>query len=914
MSDGKFFQKTKLHELKAELTDKQSDPKNSRKISVLKKVLASMSVGQDMSLLFNEVINCLSFNNLEMKRLVYMYLQHYAKQKPDLSIMVMNSLTKDIQDINPLVQVMALKTIPFIANEKTTNSFSDVLRKVLQDRNPYVKKSAVMCVAKIAYSLALAEGDQDKEWAVREGLLDIVKELVNDPSPAVMTTALSAISQMSEVLPNIKLEINFVTASKIATALNDCIEWHQIQVIEYLINYIPASEEDALSLCDKIITRLQHANSGIVLATARMVIYLTNWIIDIETKIIMTKKVVPPMITLLNHFPEVQYVVLKNILLLIQQEPSIFNGPQLVKSFFVKYNDPIYVKLTKLEILVRLVDEDTVPQVVTELKEYAQEVDVDFARKSVRSIGVCAMKVESMASKCINALVELAKTQITYIVQEVVVVMKDIFRRYPNKYEGLIAQLCEHLSVIDEPEAKSSMIWIVGQYSDRIENSLDVITDFYSKWEEEPYAVRLSILVAIVKSFFYKPKQFDQLVKEVLKRCSESSDHPDLRDRGLMYWRMISKNPKKAKAIVLKDKPEASAATADLDSNLLMELIFYFGTLPSITSRAPKIKSKSKRKQKGFVAGDESNLLDMKIVNFDDSQDREVLSPDGGFATSPTDDNNFLNKYNQYYSNSPESSPTKTNSPEYYSPERDTGPVPRVEYNGEEKDDSDNEIDPRDISSTKSIRSMPSIRRDLWLSAETGNGISIEGHFSKQSGSLFAVITITNNTLSVFQGFGIFFDKNHFGLTPASIPNGTVSMGQSCEFKLEIIVNPAKIAKKETFDNFNNLKSALTSPRGNIMFNVRIPLKYLTSVAPLQLSFEKFMIEAKELASKGAPLVKSVFPTQIIRSAIPSFEESGLLIVHSTETNVFNNLYRALVYTSTLCFWMGTKCTGLYSL
>eukprot|EP00835_Amoeboradix_gromovi_P004368 NODE_336_length_10675_cov_0.185136.p1 type:complete len:881 gc:universal NODE_336_length_10675_cov_0.185136:2031-4673(+) len=880
MSEGKFFQKTKVHELKAELLDSK-DSKHTRKLAALKKILANMTMGQDMSLLFNEVINCLSFNSLEIKRLVYLYLQHYAKQKPDLSIMVMNSLTKDIQDINPLVQVMAMKTIPFIANEKTTNSFSEVLKRVLQDTNPYVKKSAIMCVVKISYSLALTEGEPDKDWVIREGFFDIIVRLVNDPSPAVMTTALTALSQISDIIPNLaKVAFPFSTASKIAIALNECIEWHQIQVIEYLINFIPASEEEALSICDKTITRLQHSNSGIVLAAGRLVIYLANWINDVETRINMIKKVIPPMITLLNHFPEVQYVVLKNILLLIQQYPKAFNGPQLAKSFFVKYNDPIYVKLAKLEILVRLVDEETVTQVVTELKEYSQEVDVDFARKSVRSIGICAMKVESMSSRCINALVELAKTQISYIVQEVMVVMKDVFRRYPNKYEGLIAQLCEHLAVIDEPEAKSSMIWIVGQYSDRIENSAEVLRDFYSKWDEEPFNVKMAILVAIVKSFFYKPKEFEQLVKEVLKKCSENCDHPDLRDRGLMYWRMISKDPKKAKIIVLKDKPEASVETADLDDNLLTELIFYFGTLPSITCKTPKFKSKLK-KLKGY--SDDDDLLNLKTSNIIDSQEHEILSPDGGFNSSPVDESNFLNKYNQYYSNS-QDSPNKSPT-EYYPPEG-SSPIPRLEY--DDKDDSGDEIDPRDISSTKSIKSAPSITRDLWLTMENGNGITAEGHFFRSNGSLYALLTITNTTFNVFEGFGLFFDKNHFGLSASLIPNGAVLPSQSNDFKIQIVINPSKVLKKDIFDNFNILKTALTSTRGNFMFNVKVPLKYMTLTSPLQITFEAFMSEAKELAKSG-PLVKSVLPLTVIRQTIPSFEDSGLLIVNCTETNVFIN-------------------------
>ncbi len=49
--------------------------------------------------------------------------------------------------------------------------------------------------------------------------------------------------------------------------------------------------------------------------------------------------------------------------------------------FFCKYNDPIYVKMEKLEIMIKLAGEKNIDQVLLEFKEYAQEVDVDFVRK-----------------------------------------------------------------------------------------------------------------------------------------------------------------------------------------------------------------------------------------------------------------------------------------------------------------------------------------------------------------------------------------------------------------------------------------------------------------------------------------------------------------------------------------------------
>ena len=45
--------------------------------------------------------------------------------------------------------------------------------------------------------------------------------------------------------------------------------------------------------------------------------------------------------------------------------------------------------------MIRVASQANIAQVLSELKDYATEVDVDFVRKSVRAIGRCAIKVES---------------------------------------------------------------------------------------------------------------------------------------------------------------------------------------------------------------------------------------------------------------------------------------------------------------------------------------------------------------------------------------------------------------------------------------------------------------------------------------------------------------------------------------
>lgn len=93
-------------------------------------------------------------------------------------------------------------------------------------------------------------------------------------------------------------------------------------------------------------------------------------------------------------------------------------------------------------------------------------------------MGRCAIKLEKSADKCVQCLWETLKTKIPYVVQEAVIVIRDIFRKYPNKYEGLLADICENLKTLDDPEAKASIVWIIGEYVEMIDNADEILESF----------------------------------------------------------------------------------------------------------------------------------------------------------------------------------------------------------------------------------------------------------------------------------------------------------------------------------------------------------------------------------------------------------------------------------------------------
>jgi vesicle coat complex subunit len=205
----------------------------------------------------------------------------------------------------------------------------------------------------------------------------------------------------------------------------------------------------------------------------------------------------------------------------------------------------------------------------------------------VRAIGKLAIKIERAAGLCIKVLLDLVATKVSYIVQEATVVFRNIFRKYPNQYESVIATLCEHLDSLDEPEAKAAMIWVIGEYADRIENSDELLEDFLFTFADETVEVQLALLTATVKLFVQRPSKGQALVPKVLKWATEETDNPDLRDRGYMYWRLLSsdmqtQDSSTAKRIIMGTKPSITAESEKLEAATLEEMCLNVGTLATI--------------------------------------------------------------------------------------------------------------------------------------------------------------------------------------------------------------------------------------------------------------------------------------------------------------------------------------------
>lgn len=209
----------------------------------------------------------------------------------------------------------------YIPLPSVTTALIEPLRHSLRDSDPYVRKTAAICVAKV-YLV-------DHRMIAREGFIDSLRELLKDVNPTVVSNAVASLTEIADKSDTIILKFSFSLASKLVAALENCSEWvtlivsvlerrrhlkcnltlrrwGQIYILDSLLNYVPQTSDEATIMTERIVARLQHSNSAVVLTVIKILLYLMNYIDSKQSNDYLCKKMGPPLgkSWLLQHCPQ----------------------------------------------------------------------------------------------------------------------------------------------------------------------------------------------------------------------------------------------------------------------------------------------------------------------------------------------------------------------------------------------------------------------------------------------------------------------------------------------------------------------------------------------------------------------------------------------------------------------------------
>ncbi|XP_043981403.1 AP-3 complex subunit beta-2 isoform X3 [Gambusia affinis] len=627
-SGGIFSSDYKRHDDLKEMLDSNKD---SLKLEAMKRIVAMIARGKNASDLFPAVVKNVACKNIEVKKLVYVYLVRYAEEQQDLALLSISTFQRGLKDPNQLIRASALRVLSSIRVTIIVPIMMLAIKEAASDMSPYVRKTAAHAIPKL-YSLDPEQKDQ---------LIEVIEKLLADKTTLV---AGSVVMAFEEVCPE-RIDLIHKNYRKLCNLLIDVEEWGQVVIINMLTRYARTqflnpnineslleeggggektfygSDEDededeeekekkaeaatmakrkpyVMDPDHRLLLRntkplLQSRNAAVVMAVAQLYFHLAP---KAEVGVIAKA-----LVRLLRSHSEVQYVVLQNVATMTIKRRGMFE-PYL-KSFYIRSTDPTQIKILKLEVLTNLANETNISTILREFQTYIKSMDKDFVAATIQAIGRCATNIGEVRDTCLNGLVQLLSNRDELVVAESVVVIKKLLQMQPEKHSDIIKHMAKLTDNIQVPMARASILWLIGEYCEHVPKiAPDVLRKMAKSFTNEEDIVKLQILNLAAKLYLTNCKQTKLLTQYVLNLAKYDQNY-DIRDRARFIRQLIVPT-------------EKSGALSKYAKKLFLAL-----------KPAPVLESPFKDRDH-FQLGSLSHLLNAKAGGYQELPDWPESAPD----------------------------------------------------------------------------------------------------------------------------------------------------------------------------------------------------------------------------------------------------------------------------------------------
>ena len=148
-----------------------------------------------------------------------------------MTIMAVNSFQKDgLDPNNPFLRGLAVRTMGCLKIKGLIEYLSDPLSRSLSDQDAYVRKTGILCVAKIY--------DSNPIFIKEGGYIEQVKGALKDGNSMVVTNAIQALISIEEK-GGPKFEVDYSMVNKFLLAFEESNEWSQTILLDCMVRFLP---------------------------------------------------------------------------------------------------------------------------------------------------------------------------------------------------------------------------------------------------------------------------------------------------------------------------------------------------------------------------------------------------------------------------------------------------------------------------------------------------------------------------------------------------------------------------------------------------------------------------------------------------------------------------------------------------
>lgn len=548
---------------------------------ILKRLIRCMTLGVDVSRLYTDVVMISHTTDPVQKKMIYMFLSTYSKDNPDLTVLTINTLLKDVDNVDPVIRCLALRNLSAFDTQLSNDYARGAILKKFYDPSDAVKRSAIIGSLRIYKSqCALAKRgciDDFDSGQYRSDILQHLKSSLKSINLDVMFDSMCVYGEMMESDEVVRLSKPSIVY--MVNRMNQMNEWEQCLTLKALQTYTPSGDElfDMMNLLDGL---LKHTSTAVFLATAKC--FLSWTANDCMLQLEVIRRLEKSMIALIaQSCNEIAHNLLINTLLLIVNAPRLAGSQESTdtattpnppfadhyETFFCRYDDPVYTKHAKINILVAIACESNSLQILNELNEYFSDTNHEIATKSVKAAGVIALKFPAHLEMLIQQMSAIFSPRIPHLNSAVLYVIRALLRVYPDDANKLLKIVEASRGQIKDPQALGYYIWILGEFGDVIEYAPYILEDIID--QPDRYDVTKELLCASMKVFFKRPPEMFPALYRLFDTIMTDSQNPELTALAGFYHSLLAKDIDTARKIVTDGTPQDITSTLD---NMMVEL------------------------------------------------------------------------------------------------------------------------------------------------------------------------------------------------------------------------------------------------------------------------------------------------------------------------------------------------------
>jgi len=585
--------KGEVNELRELLRNFGTEKDPIRKRDIIKKVIAYMTIGIDVSRLFTEMMLVIETRDLVIKKMIYMYLCNYATSHPDLAKMCINTLQKDCGNDDPMVRGLALRSLSSLRLPEMVEYIAEPLRRALTDSHAYVRKTAVMGSLKLHHL--------DPSTFEKSNFVNILYDMIRDHDAAVVTNCIIVLNEVMSSGPHGGMALNRAIILHLLNRLREFSEFGIVIILDLVSRYIPADEEEGYQIMNLLDPILRTSNTSAFMAVIKVFLSMSDSLVisgnnaatgpSLQAlRFQIVSRIKAPLITMMSGGShELMYTLLKHIDSLIELCPGVFNDEY--RQFYIRYNEPTHVKYLKISILSKVVTPYNAPDIVAELAECVASVDPMLSRLSVRSLTRIACRDEGgegCTDSITRRLVEMLDLDISHVNAEAASALADIVRQHPMLRAAVAPTLPRAVKFVMEAKGKANLLYLLGECGDIVREApycVEKLIDSYDSIRSPE--IKIALLTNSMKLFFKRPPEMQRMLGRLLAKATVDVSSQDVHDRAILYYRLLRTNidPASKGHIVSTHIIIAGAhrfAEDGIDDDLREDLIKEFNTLSTI--------------------------------------------------------------------------------------------------------------------------------------------------------------------------------------------------------------------------------------------------------------------------------------------------------------------------------------------